>query len=517
MPGLPRLTTLYCLLAAAGAAAPVLAATDTELVTAVCEQAAPRQADCRYHWHHSPTDPKVTARVGAQALPDPDLYANPTADGGTAILFIVDTSDPRRQPVIEAIRPQLATMVAKAAPHHRLGLAVFDSDLRVLAPLGASREEFLARAAALAATGKTTELYRNTEQALKLLAQNDAPRKALYVLSDGLAEDTAYGHGDAVALATRLVIPIYSIGYPRSVAQSVALQTLRKLSEATGGRFVAADALNYVLPDDFLSDPFQLADAGGSFRIDLGPAIDAGLASTQHLVLTFSSGAGKTEISTAVDLPPAAPLPALPPPAPAPQPTTEVPAVTPPAPATGPAAAPVPQPGRQLSPPPAPAAPSTIDSWIWYGTPAAFMLVVVVALVIYGRRMRARDSVPAVASVVPDNKPYAYLIQQNADQTRHVIAQTPWRIGRTQNNELCIPDHSVSRQHAEIHRRRDGKFEIVDLDSLNGVFINEKKIRTAELNEGDTVDIGDLTFKFTRFGDDIAAHEKTVMIRTQTP
>ena len=51
---------------------------------------------------------------------------------------------------------------------------------------------------------------------------------------------------------------------------------------------------------------------------------------------------------------------------------------------------------------------------------------------------------------------------------------------------------------------------------MNGVFINEKKVRQGALDEGDSIDIGDVSFKFTRFEDDKAAQEKTVMIRTRT-
>jgi pSer/pThr/pTyr-binding forkhead associated (FHA) protein len=45
------------------------------------------------------------------------------------------------------------------------------------------------------------------------------------------------------------------------------------------------------------------------------------------------------------------------------------------------------------------------------------------------------------------------------------------------DNDLVVDDTSVSRHHAEIRRRRDGSFEVLDLNSMNGVFVNGKKIR----------------------------------------
>ncbi|MBE2266848.1 MAG: FHA domain-containing protein [Anaerolinea sp.] len=48
-------------------------------------------------------------------------------------------------------------------------------------------------------------------------------------------------------------------------------------------------------------------------------------------------------------------------------------------------------------------------------------------------------------------------------------------IGRLDNNEICIKEQHVSRQHAIIDYR-DGVFFITDNDSANGVFINDERI-----------------------------------------
>jgi hypothetical protein len=158
----------------------------------------------------------------------------------------------------------------------------------------------------------------------------------------------------------------------------------------------------------------------------------------------------------------------------------------------------------------APATP--INTWFWYGTPAAFLLASVIALVTYG--WIARRGERATGSV--SGTPFAYLIKSE-DEPRFVISQSPWRIGRSKTNELTVNDNSVSRQHAEIRRNNDGTFTIVDLDSLNGVFVNERKVKNSELNEGDTVDVGDVNMRFTLYDNDYAAQEPTVMIRTQVP
>ena len=44
---------------------------------------------------------------------------------------------------------------------------------------------------------------------------------------------------------------------------------------------------------------------------------------------------------------------------------------------------------------------------------------------------------------------------------------------------------------------RDGSFTVQDLGSMNGVYVNEKRVRTATLHEGDKLDLGDLSLTFT--------------------
>ena len=80
------------------------------------------------------------------------------------------------------------------------------------------------------------------------------------------------------------------------------------------------------------------------------------------------------------------------------------------------------------------------------------------------------------------------------------MATTPWRIGRGKDNELVLRDNSVSRHHAEIVRDDGGRFAIKDLDSLNGVFVDNKKVQWTSLSDGAQIDIGDLRLTFSTDG-----------------
>jgi ABC transport system ATP-binding/permease protein len=69
------------------------------------------------------------------------------------------------------------------------------------------------------------------------------------------------------------------------------------------------------------------------------------------------------------------------------------------------------------------------------------------------------------------------------------------RIGRVADNDLVLPDLDVSRHHAELRKSPTGTYEIVDLGSHNGVFVNGRRVSSAVLGEADIVSIGRSTFR----------------------
>jgi hypothetical protein len=67
-------------------------------------------------------------------------------------------------------------------------------------------------------------------------------------------------------------------------------------------------------------------------------------------------------------------------------------------------------------------------------------------------------------------------------------------IGRGEDNDVVIPHASVSRQHARL-MRRDGGFELMDLNSTNGSYVDDRQIRgSAFLSAGSQVRLGDIRF-----------------------
>jgi hypothetical protein len=62
-------------------------------------------------------------------------------------------------------------------------------------------------------------------------------------------------------------------------------------------------------------------------------------------------------------------------------------------------------------------------------------------------------------------------------------------IGRTPDAAVFLDDVTVSRNHALLVRRQDGLY-IDDLGSLNGTYVNRRRIESHKLDDGDEIQIG---------------------------
>ncbi|MGC0335701.1 FHA domain-containing protein [Streptomyces sp. SLBN-8D4] len=68
------------------------------------------------------------------------------------------------------------------------------------------------------------------------------------------------------------------------------------------------------------------------------------------------------------------------------------------------------------------------------------------------------------------------------------------RIGRADDNDLVIDDLVVSRHHAELRALPDGSYDIADLGSHNGTYLNGRPVTSGPLGPGDIVGIGHSAF-----------------------
>src|SRR5437899_1748419 len=69
---------------------------------------------------------------------------------------------------------------------------------------------------------------------------------------------------------------------------------------------------------------------------------------------------------------------------------------------------------------------------------------------------------------------------------RYPLADRAVTLGRGENCDVRIVDQSVSRTHVRIEAVIDG-YELGDLQSTNGTFVNDQPVATHRLRDGDYV------------------------------
>src|ERR1022692_425961 len=92
----------------------------------------------------------------------------------------------------------------------------------------------------------------------------------------------------------------------------------------------------------------------------------------------------------------------------------------------------------------------------------------------------------------------ARLINAGNSAEPSVIMRLParvLRIGRADDNEVVVSDLSVSRHHAELRKAAQGGYEIVDLGSHNGTYLNGQRVTAAAVTESDVIGIGVAAFR----------------------
>lgn len=69
-------------------------------------------------------------------------------------------------------------------------------------------------------------------------------------------------------------------------------------------------------------------------------------------------------------------------------------------------------------------------------------------------------------------------------------------VGRDSEAGFVVSRSSVSRQHARLYSDDDGQWWVEDLNSTNGTFVNEIRIKNQRLTDSDQVRFGDAIYKF---------------------
>ncbi len=113
------------------------------------------------------------------------------------------------------------------------------------------------------------------------------------------------------------------------------------------------------------------------------------------------------------------------------------------------------------------------------------------------RRSASADerSSPSPASSTPSDPPAAQLIiSREGKVVARVTLGERLLIGRSEHNDLCLPSPYLSRHHAAIVGTTEGYY-VVDLNSANGLIVNNESTSRALLYDQDVLSIGPYRLK----------------------
>jgi diguanylate cyclase (GGDEF)-like protein len=93
--------------------------------------------------------------------------------------------------------------------------------------------------------------------------------------------------------------------------------------------------------------------------------------------------------------------------------------------------------------------------------------------------------------------------------TRYILRSQPLVIGRGDNCDIQIDDHSVSRRHASV-QTGPGGVTVSDLGSTNGTFLNNTAVANAVLKDGDYLRVGNCIYRFLTGGNIEAEYHEEI-------
>ncbi|WP_314685850.1 FHA domain-containing protein [uncultured Bifidobacterium sp.] len=111
-----------------------------------------------------------------------------------------------------------------------------------------------------------------------------------------------------------------------------------------------------------------------------------------------------------------------------------------------------------------------------------------------GDRPLTQDDLDTIARLSPGS---ALLISTRGAVTgsRYLLDEDEVTVGRDPHADILLDDSTVSRAHA-VFRRADSTFRVMDAGSLNGTYVNRRRVDSAALHNGDEIMIGKFRLVF---------------------
>lgn len=125
------------------------------------------------------------------------------------------------------------------------------------------------------------------------------------------------------------------------------------------------------------------------------------------------------------------------------------------------------------------------------------LLIRYIVQALVARRRRREEEEARRASQSYDGPSRGRLIVREgpaANLTFHLVDDVTY-VGRSPDNHVSLPDGSVGKRHCAI-TIKDKSFQVEDLQSVNGVFVNGQKVLKAYLKDGDSIRLGSSEMQF---------------------
>jgi Inner membrane component of T3SS, cytoplasmic domain/von Willebrand factor type A domain len=382
------------------------------------------------------------------------------AQSGASIVVVVQASGAMLG-IQEDLKKAVAAFVNGLGEKDQVAIVDYAESAETVSPFSAEKGDVAGKAGKITFTGKSFLLYDGIDQALTLFSapagsgkgKADAAAlplaRAIIVISDGRDNGSASDLEKVIADANRRRIPIHTIGH--SELDQDSLTNLEQLSRRTNGTYKPALAVddvnkNLTVIRDFINKMYvvqyksRLAHDGKDHKIEI---------------------AMESESST--------PLKA------------SIMVRTP-----------------------------DFTDWMKIGIIAGLILLVIIVIVAIYVLTRPKPPPVRFCAVckraqMPDweiclfclkSAKARFTVQKGAAKGKtYPLVGKVVSLGSGPENSIRIMDGAVSGKHAGV-AIDDNKFEIVDLQSKNGVLVNGKKTPRRFLRNGDIITLGMTEFKF---------------------
>jgi uncharacterized protein YdeI (BOF family) len=128
------------------------------------------------------------------------------------------------------------------------------------------------------------------------------------------------------------------------------------------------------------------------------------------------------------------------------------------------------------------------------------LFVLIIVLILFfgrsGKKQRKTARSIAESLIFSDkSKPIEINVKTEGFNKTYFFEKHIIKIGRSSDNDIIIPDRTVSGSHAIINKEGDS-YMVQDAGSTNGIFVNQKKVKKQKLKSKDKIKLGSATLIF---------------------